>query len=122
MMRGHGKSDNSTVPKKSSNKVCQTGTERVEGRELAKGKTLEQTTLRTQCRGGVSSALERIRKAARKERKQRFTALLHHVYGVERLRESYFQLKREATPGIDGETWHHYGEKLEDNSRISLSG
>jgi RNA-directed DNA polymerase len=115
MMSGHGKSDNSILPRKSSNKVRQRATERMEGRELAEGKTLEQTTLRTQSRGGVSRALERIREAARKDRKQRFTALLHHVYAVERLRESYFRLRREATPGIDGETWRHYGEKLEEN-------
>ena len=63
MMSGHGKSDNSTVPRKSLNKVRQRATERMEGRELAEGKTLEQTTLRTQSRGGVSSALERIREA-----------------------------------------------------------
>ena len=115
MRSGHGKSDNFIVPEKSSNKVCKGAAERMEGRELAKGKALEQTTLRTQGRGGVPSALERIRKAAQKERKRRFTALLHHVYAVERLRESYFRLKREATPGIDGETWRHYGEELEEN-------
>jgi RNA-directed DNA polymerase len=115
MMSGHGKSDNSILPRKSSNKVRQRAMERMEGRELAEGKTLEQTTLRTQSWGGVSRALERIREAARKDRKQRFTALLHHVYAVERLRESYFRLRREATPGIDGETWRHYGEKLEEN-------
>jgi group II intron reverse transcriptase/maturase len=114
-MSGHGKSDNSIVPRKSSNKVCQRAAERMEGRELAKGRTLEQTTLRTQSRGGVPSVLEWIREAAQKDRKQRFTALLHHVYAMERLRENYFRLKREATPGIDGETWRHYGEKLEEN-------
>ena len=113
MRSGHGKSDSLIVPRKPPNKAQ--ATEEVEGRRLAKGNLLEQTTLRTQCRGGVSSALERIREAARKDRKQRFTALLHHVYAVERLRESYFRLKREAAPGIDGETWRHYGEKLEDN-------
>src|SRR4030042_281435 len=121
MMSGDGKSDNSIVPRKSSNKVRQGNAERMEGRELAKGKTLEQNRLRTQGRVGVSSALERIREAAQKDRKQRFTALLHHVYAVERLRESYFRLKREATPGIDGETWRHYGEKLEENLQ-NLSG
>jgi RNA-directed DNA polymerase len=115
MMIGQGKSDNSTVPRKSSNKARQRATERMEGRELAKGKTLEQNMLRTQGRGGMTSALERIREAAQKDRKQRFTALLHHVYTVERLRESYLRLKREATPGIDGETWRHYGGKLEEN-------
>ena len=115
MTSSHGKSDNSIVPRKSSNKVRQRTTEKMEGRELAKGNLFEQTTLRTQGRGGVSSALERVREAAQKGRKQRFTALLHHVYAVERLRESYFRLKRDATPGIDGETWRHYGEKLEEN-------
>ena len=63
MMSGHVKSDNSIVPKKSSNKIHQRITEKMEGRELAKGKTLEQTTLRTQSRGSVPSALERIREA-----------------------------------------------------------
>jgi group II intron reverse transcriptase/maturase len=115
MMSGHGKSDNSILPRKSSNKVRERATERMEGRELAKGKTLERTALRTQGRGGVPSALERIREAAQEDRKQRFTALFHHVYAVDRLRASYFRLKREATPGIDGETWRHYGEKLEEN-------
>ena len=63
MMRGHGKSDTSIVLRKSSNKVRQRTTERMEGRELAEGKTLEQTTFRTQSRGSVPSALERIREA-----------------------------------------------------------
>src|SRR4030042_4101116 len=115
MMSGHGKSDNSIVPRKSSNKVRQGNAERMEGRELAKGKTLEQNRLRTEGWRGVSSALERIREAAQKDRKQRFTALLHHAYAVDCLRESYFRLKREATPGIDGETSRHYGKKLEEN-------
>jgi group II intron reverse transcriptase/maturase len=63
----------------------------------------------------MPSALERIRQAARRDRRQRFTALLHHVYDVEQLRAAYFALKREAAPGIDGETWRHYGEGLEGN-------
>jgi group II intron reverse transcriptase/maturase len=45
----------------------------------------------------------------------RFTALLHHVYNPEALRAAYFGLKREAAPGVDGETWRHYGEQLEAN-------
>jgi len=114
-MTDHGKSDNSVLPRKSSNNARQRAAERMEGRELAKGKTLKQTTPRTQGRRGVPSALERIREVAQKDRKQRFTALLHHAYAVDRLRESYFRLKREATPGIDGETWRHYGERLEEN-------
>jgi group II intron reverse transcriptase/maturase len=63
----------------------------------------------------VPSALERVRQAAGKDRRQRFTALLHHVYDIERLRAAYQALKRKAAPGIDGETWQHYGEDLEAN-------
>ena len=40
---------------------------------------------------------------------------LHHVYAPEALRAAYLCLKREAAPGVDGETWRHYGEDLEDN-------
>src|ERR1700720_3789744 len=40
---------------------------------------------------------------------------LHHVYNLETLRMAYFSLKKEAAPGVDGETWRHYGEKLEEN-------
>ena len=64
----------------------------------------------------MQRALERIREAA-KDKKKRFTALCHHAYSVELLRESYFNLKREAAPGIDGETWRHYGEHLEEHLR-----
>ena len=47
----------------------------------------------------------------------RFTALLHHIYEPETLRAAYFSLKREAAAGVDGETWRHYGERLEENLR-----
>jgi RNA-directed DNA polymerase len=65
----------------------------------------------------VPSALERIREAAKRDRKQRFTALLHHVCDIERLRSGYFALKRAAAAGVDGETWQQYGEDLEGNLR-----
>jgi group II intron reverse transcriptase/maturase len=45
----------------------------------------------------------------------RFTALLHHVYNPDLLREAYFALKRDASAGVDGETWRSYGESLENN-------
>jgi retron-type reverse transcriptase len=118
MMDDRGKSHSSIVPGKSPNKAQ--AAEGVEGRGLAKGKTLEQNTLRTQGRDGVQRALERIREAA-KDKTKRFTALFHQVYSVERLRNSYFNLKREAAPGIDGETWRHYGEHLDEHLR-DLSG
>jgi hypothetical protein len=112
MMDDRGKSHNPIVREKSSNKAQ--SAEGMEGRGLAKGKTLEHDTLRTQGREGVQSALERIREAA-KDKKQRFTALYHHVYSLDCLRKSYIHLKREAAPGIDGETWRHYGERLEEH-------
>ena len=65
----------------------------------------------------LPSALERIRQAARRDRKMRFTALLHHIDHLDTLREAYFSLKRDAAPGVDGETWRVYGETLEDNLR-----
>jgi group II intron reverse transcriptase/maturase len=71
--------------------------------------------LRTQSREGVHSALERVRLAAARDRKVRFTALLHHIYRPDTLREAYRNLKREAAAGVDGETWKHYGERLEEN-------
>jgi phosphoglucomutase len=102
---------------KSSNKVAQAAAETMEGRTLAKGNSRERNAPRTQRRTSTQSALERVRQAAKKDRKQRFTALLHHVFDVERLRLAYRSLKRDAAAGIDGETWRHYGESLEDNLR-----
>lgn len=64
---------------------------------------------------GLQSELERIRQAASRDKKLRFTGLWHPVYQVDRLREAYYSLKRGAAPGIDGETWGHYGEDLEEN-------
>ena len=63
----------------------------------------------------LQSAMERIRQAACRDKQLRFTTLWHHVYDIEHLRGAYFSLKRTAAPGVDGETWRHYGEQLEDN-------
>ena len=117
MTNGRGKSDSSVLPEKPPNNAGQPAAEAVEGRELAKGNTPERNALRTQGRAGAPSALARVRQAAQKDRKQRFTALLHHVHDVARLGSAYFALKREAAPGVDGETWRHYGEALEENLR-----
>jgi group II intron reverse transcriptase/maturase len=87
----------------------------MEGRGLAKGNLPQQNASRTPSREDALSALERVRQAAKKDKKLRFTALLHHIYDPERLREAYLGLKKEAAPGVDGETWRHYGETLEDN-------
>jgi group II intron reverse transcriptase/maturase len=114
-MDGRGKSDGSVVPGKLPNKAGKPAAEAVEGRGPAKGNSPERNALRTQSREGAPSALERVRQAAGRERKQRFTTLLHHVYDIDRLRAAYLALKRDAAAGVDGETWRHYGEDLEDN-------
>lgn len=107
-----GESDEQVVPTKRSNKEERSSAESVEGSCSTKGNTNEANTLRTLSREGVPQGLEGVREAARRERKQKFTALLHHVtVGV--LRESYFSLKRKAAPGVDGVTWEQYGEGLE---------
>ena len=110
-----GKSDSPVVPKKSPNKARRGAAEVMEGRELAKGNLREQNASRTQCRNSAHSALARVREAARKDRKQRFTALLHHATTVDRLRDAYLALNREASAGIDGRTWRSYGEMREEN-------
>lgn len=69
----------------------------------------------------LQSPLQRIRQAACQDKGLRFTALWHHVYNVDRLREAYLSLKQQAAPGVDGETWEHYGEDLEQNLK-DLSG
>jgi group II intron reverse transcriptase/maturase len=69
---------------------------------------------RTQDRTGMPSALERIGEVARRDKKVRFTTLMHHVYDLDTLRGAYFGLKRDAAPGVDGETWREYGEQLEE--------
>jgi group II intron reverse transcriptase/maturase len=115
MTNGRGQSDSLVVPEKPPNKAGRPVAEAVEGSGLAKGNSPRRNALRTQSREGASSALERVRQAAQRDRKQRFTALLHHVYDRERLRTAYLALKREAAAGVDGETWRHYGEALEAN-------
>lgn len=116
----HGQSDGGIVPKKSPNKPQ--GAEGMEGRPPAKGNGRKHPSLRTQSRTkGMQQVLERIRQAVKKDKKAKLTSLYHHVYNLDHLRAAYFGLKKEAAPGVDGETWQHYGENLEANLK-DLSG
>src|ERR1700747_1885746 len=115
MTNGPGKSDSPVVPKESLNNTGQPVAEGIEGRGLAKGNLPQQNASRTPSRSDAPSALERVRQAAAKDKKLRFTALLHHIYNLETLRMAYFALKKEAAPGVDGETWRHYSEELGKN-------
>jgi len=100
---------------KSSNKVGTSAAEGAEGRGLAKGNLRQQNAFRTQRRGDAHSALERVREAARKNKETRFTALFHYVFDLGMLEFAFFRLKKEASPGVDGETWRNYVEDLEEN-------
>lgn len=114
-MHGCGKSDNSIVPGKSANKGATVPAERMEGRGLAKGNSDRETRSRTQCREDLQHDLMRVREAANRDRNAEFTSLWHHVYNPERLREAYFRLKRDSAPGVDGQRWESYGERLDEN-------
>ena len=117
MTNEYGKSDSSIVPEKLPNKARNRVAEVMEERGLAKGNPLKRNASRTQSRSNAPSALDRVRQAAKKDKKQRFTALLHHVYDVEQLRVAYYAVKHNAAPGVDGETWQYYGENLDENLR-----
>jgi len=115
MMYDPGKSDGPEVPEKPPNEVGRPAKEAVEGRGTAKGNLRQQNASRTQSRNDTPSALERVRQQARRDGRIRFTALLHHIYDPVRLELAYFGLKKNAAPGVDGETWRHYGENLGAN-------
>ena len=74
---------------------------------------MESNTRPTQSGERVSQGLHGVRERARKHKQERFTALLHHVT-PELLHDSFYALKREAAPGVDGLTWKEYETGLED--------
>jgi RNA-directed DNA polymerase len=127
MMNGSRKSDRPIVATKSANKVDveseseTTMAESMERRGLAKGKTPRQNTNRALDRAVVQSALGRIRQAVVKDKRVKFTSLMHHIYNLSMLREAFYGLKRDAAAGVDGATWRQYEEELESNL-ADLSG
>ncbi len=108
------KSDSVVVPTKPSNKREDSPAETVEGRTLPEGNSDQTTADRTQGRASASNGLMAVRRVAQQGKDVRFTALLHHI-NVELLERSYYALKRDAAPGIDGVTWQAYGERLEQS-------
>jgi len=114
-MNDRRESDSCVVPAKLANKAGKPAAELVEERRLDEGNTGQQNACRTQSRDvSASSALDRVRQVAVKDRDARFTALLHHV-DVDRLRGAYRALSPKAAAGVDGETWESYGQNLEEN-------
>jgi RNA-directed DNA polymerase len=114
MMHDRGKSDSAIVAAKPTNNAGQPAAEPVEPRAGTKRNAGEQSTHRTQSRARVTQALARVRKAAQQRRKEKFTALFHHL-SVDLLREAFLVLKRNAAPGMDGLTWQAYAADLERN-------
>ena len=114
MMHEPEKSDSPIVAAKSANEPDSSGKESMERRGEAEGNTNERYTHRTQSRASVSPGLARVRERAKKNRKERFAALLHHV-DIELLRTSFSSLKRNAAPGADGIRWREYEQNLEAN-------
>ena len=112
MMHGREKSDSAIVAGKPANKAEQSAAEPVEPRAGTKGNADQQSTCRAQSRESVSQALERIRKVARERKKEKFTALFHHI-SIDLLEEAFFELKENAAPGVDGLTWKDYEADLE---------
>ena len=113
MMHDREKSDPAIVAGKPTNKSGRPAAESVEPRAGAKGNASQQSTHRTQGRERVSQALERVRQAAQRK-KEKFTALLHHI-SIDSLRMAFFAVKRDAASGVDGLTWPTYEADLERN-------
>ena len=102
-----GRSDPGIVAVKPANKAEPSAAESVEPRTGTKGNADQQSTRQAQDWESVSQALARIRQAAKLRKKERFTSLLHHV-SVDLLRLSFFALKKDAAPGVDGLAWRDY--------------
>src|SRR6516164_614574 len=108
MMHGHGKSDSAIVASKPANKAEQPAAEH----SAAGAAAAEPVERRAQSRENVSPALDRIRQVARSRKEERFTSLLHHV-NPDRLKAAFYELKENASPGVDGVTWDQYEADLD---------
>src|SRR2546421_6291640 len=121
MMHGREKSDSAIVAEKPTNKAVPTAAEPVERRVEAKGNANQQSTDRAQNRATVSQALERIRKVAKERKKERFTALFHHI-SIDLLDEAFYELKENAAAGVDRLTWTDYEADLDAAAHPALIG
>jgi len=107
------KSDSAVVPVNQSNNEGRPSAEVGEGRAQTKENIVQSNIRPTQSGERVSQGLAGVRKAARERKQERFTALLHHL-SVALLRDSFYALRRQASPGVDGVTWQEYETGLED--------
>jgi RNA-directed DNA polymerase len=114
MMHDREKSHSAIGAGKPTNKAGSPAAEPVEQRAGTKRNANEQSTHRTQGWVRVTQALDRVRQAARQRKEEKFTSLFHHL-SIDLFRESFFALKRDAAPGVDGLTWKGYEADLERN-------
>ena len=109
-------SDEGVVPTNAPNNDARSrSAEEREGRPSTKENPAQSPSPRTQGRSGApgeSMGLLGVRQVAQREKRLRFTALLHHV-SIAQLRASYVALKHDAAPGVDGLTWHEYQHDLD---------
>ena len=112
MMHGQEKSDPAIVAMKPLNKAGQPVAEEAEPRAGAEGNADQTGARRALNRESASHGLDRVGQTARLRKKERFTALLHHI-DVEALREAFRGLKRDAAVGVDGMAWQDYEAGLE---------
>src|SRR6266481_5915996 len=105
-------SDRAVVPVNLPNKEEQSSAEAEEERARAKENIAQSNTHPTQSGKGVSQKLGGVRQAAKERKQEQFTALLHHL-NVDLLLDSFYALKRQAAPGVDGVTWKEYENGLE---------
>jgi hypothetical protein len=112
-MHAPEKSDRAVIPMNQPNKGEQSSAEIGEGRARTKENIVPSNTSPTQSGVRVSQGLSGVWQAARERKQERFTALLHHLT-VGLLRDSFYALKRQAAPGVDGVTWKEYETGLED--------
>jgi group II intron reverse transcriptase/maturase len=116
-MHDREKSDAAIVAAKPTNKARERiapAAEPVEPRATTKRNAIEQSTHRILGRKRVAQALARVRQAARLRKKEKFTALHHHLSN-DLLREAFYALKRGAAPRVDDLTWTTYATDLERN-------
>jgi len=116
-MNGMEESDGRVVPKKLPNKgrAAARSAEEVEGRHPTKGNSTKGIRGRAQDRGTLRHDLRRVREVATRDKELQFTTLWHHVYSLDNLRATFYKLRKDASAGVDGQTWADYAANLEEN-------
>ncbi len=113
-------SDCAIVPMKRPNEEAKASAEAVEGRVRTKENDVEHHTQPTLSGERGSEELDGVRQMAHARKRERFTALLHHLT-IDLLRGSYYALKRSVASGVDGVNWREYEHDYEHNLEERLA-